>query len=454
MADSRSPARGFAAGGVGGRFASTLSQLPRNERRATLAELVGQRAGERRQLVSKSARSRPPTPTPPPIEVGASSHAADDGDAQTEPQSTRAVALSGRGGRQPTGRKQLAVLMTAVIGLIVVLGMRPMIERARSDDSSGLLGLVRRAQLAVDTRRASVEALVFGDDAEPGADAVETAPDDVVDVRREGHVSVPGGILVFPSTFQPTTEGTYDLIVHFHGNTAVVKESAEVAKLDAVVAIINLGIGSAPYEEYYNVTGAYEALLEDVNQGVKSRGVKNASLGRVALCAWSAGYGALSSVLSNRKGRERLDAILVFDGIHAGWESDGSLKRLQMRPFARVAERAARGEIYFGLTHSQIDPIAYGSSTASADYLVAHVGAERIKLDRGLDAPVYLDLESMKGAVSKRREKKMEPTAEAKRGTLHIIGYRGETKEHHMAHLFQMGATLLPELALRWSVGR
>ncbi len=31
-----------------------------------------------------------------------------------------------------------------------------------------------------------------------------------------------------------------------------------------------------------------------------------------------------------------------------------------------------------------------------------------------------------------------------------VRGYRGETPEHHMAHLLQMGATVLPELASRW----
>lgn len=362
------------------------------------------------------------------------------------------MALSVRGAAPVRARWQLAALIAVIVGVIGLLGARPMLER--DGRTEALSSLAQRAQLALRERRAAVEALVFGS-AEPlGAEPAEEEGETAVEVRREGHVSVPGGILVFPSTFQPTTDGSYDLIVHFHGNTAVVRESVEVAKLNAVVAIINLGIGSAPYEEYYNVSGAYEELLSAVDNGVKSRGVKNATLGRVALSAWSAGYGSLSSVLSNRRGRERLDAVLMMDGIHAGWESDGSLKRLQMRPFAKVAERAARGDIYFGLTHSQIDPIAYGSSTASADYLIAHVGAERIKLDRNLDAPVYLDLESMKGAVSKRREKKMEPTSEARVGTLHVIGYRGETKEHHMAHLFQAGATLLPELALRWSVGR
>ena len=89
-------------------------------------------------------------------------------------------------------------------------------------------------------------------------------------------------------------------------------------------------------------------------------------------------------------------------------------------------------------------------TTATADYLLNAVGGSWTKRDAQEDAPQYLRLESMKGAVAPRLEKTMEPTREARVGSFHLLGYRGDTKEHHMAHLFQMGATLLPELVARW----
>ena len=51
---------------------------------------------------------------------------------------------------------------------------------------------------------------------------------------------------------------------------------------------------------------------------------------------------------------------------------------------------------------------------------------------------------------AKKLEKRMEPVSEATVGSFHVRGYRGNTPEHHMAHLFQMGATVLPELVQRW----
>lgn len=269
-------------------------------------------------------------------------------------------------------------------------------------------------------------------------------------INREGHVSVPGGILVLPTTFVPDADGAYDLLVHFHGNTAVVKESAEVARLNAPVAIVNLGIGSLPYEELYAVPGTYEELLASVQRGLESRGVVNAHLRRVALSGWSAGYGAISTILQVRKKTDELDAVLILDGIHCGWEN-GALNARQMHPWVELAKRAANDELYFGITHSSIDPRAYASTTATSSYLLEAVGAARETRDPVRDAPRYLELVSMNGAIAKKLEKTMDPISEAHKGSFHVTGFTGETPEHHMAHLFQMGATLLPELVARWS---
>jgi hypothetical protein len=44
----------------------------------------------------------------------------------------------------------------------------------------------------------------------------------------------------------------------------------------------------------------------------------------------------------------------------------------------------------------------------------------------------------------------MRVRSEARLGGLHVRGYGGETPEHHMSHLLQMAATVLPELSERW----
>ncbi len=397
------------------------TELPRNTRRARLGARVGQRAAEKRPAPDVE------TPTPAPT-------AADVVAAAPPPRSERR-----RPAPEPRSRAPWAAFL--VLGVLSFFGVQRGLEGADIvlPSTEDFMALVKS------TTNASGANLFDGLAREsPKAERRDRVP-----LRREGHVSVPGGILVLPETFQPGTDGAYDLLVHFHGNTSVVRESAVAANLDAAVAIINLGIGSAPYEEFYAVPGTYEELLESVRVGLERRGLANGRLRRVALSGWSAGYGAISTIVHVRRKEDTLDAVLVFDGIHCGWEN-GELNHRQMKPFATMAEQASERHIFFGITHSEIDPKAYASTTATADYLVSHVGAGRSPLDPARDAPAYLELESMKGAVSKKLEKHMEPTTEAKKGLFVVRGYRGDTKEHHMAHLFQMGATLLPELVARW----
>jgi hypothetical protein len=270
-------------------------------------------------------------------------------------------------------------------------------------------------------------------------------------IRRDGHGSIKGGVVFVPETFS-TTDGAFDLLLHFHGNTKVVKESAEVAGLNAIVAVVNLGVGSAPYEEAYAVPGTYEALLEQIQRVVGQRGVSNPHVRRVALGSWSAGYGAISTVLNVRRGTDPLDAVLVLDGIHCGWleENPNELNPLQLGPFVRAAKLASEGQILFTITHSEIEPPTYASAAQTAGYLLGAVGWKAPATQVAPVQPPHVVLRSAEGAVSKKLEKHMEPFSDARVGGLHVRGYRGNTPEHHMAHLLQMAATVVPELAERW----
>jgi hypothetical protein len=273
-------------------------------------------------------------------------------------------------------------------------------------------------------------------------------------IRHEGYASIRGGVLFTPDTFKPTGS-SYDLVVHFHGNTQLVRESAEVAGLNAAVAVINLGIGSGPYEDAYAQPGMYEALLADIERALAQRGLPSPRLRRVALSSWSAGYGAVSKILELHRSIDTLDAILVTDGIHCGFLPEGpdGLNHLQLAAFARSAQLAAAGEILFTITHSEIDPITYASSTATANYLLDVATERSVERVPSREAPPHLQLRAAEGAVSKKLEKHMVPTTEAAVGSFHIRGFRGNTPEHHMAHLLQSAATVFPELAERWRTG-
>ncbi|XXX77948.1 hypothetical protein WMF30_04140 [Sorangium sp. So ce134] len=274
------------------------------------------------------------------------------------------------------------------------------------------------------------------------------------EIRHDGYAPIRGGVLFTPESFQPTGS-SYDLLIHFHGNTQLVRESAEVAGLNAAVAVINLGIGSGAYEDLYAQWGAYESLLADIDRALAQRGLPTPRLRRIALSSWSAGYGAIAKILELRRGIEAVDAILVTDGIHCGFapEQPSGLNTLQLASFARAAQLAAAGQVLFTITHSEIDPITYASSSATANYLLGAAAGHPVERAPALDAPPHLRLRAAEGAVSRKLEKQMIPTTEASVGELRVRGFRGNTPEHHMAHLLQMASTVLPELVERWREG-
>ncbi len=267
-------------------------------------------------------------------------------------------------------------------------------------------------------------------------------------VSREGYGHIPGGVVFVPSTFS-SEDGLYDLYLHFHGNTKVVLESAEVAGLNAIVAVVNLGVNSAPYLDGYEEPGSYERTLGAVGRVLGEKGLDQAKLRRVAIGSWSGGYGAVSRILEHDTGTETLDAVFVLDGIHCGFLDDEkkALNVMIIAPFVTAARRAAEGDFLFSITHSEIDPGAYAGTWRTADHLLDVVHGTR---GAPSPAPEHLSLRAAEGAVAKRLEKHMEPLSEATVGSFHVRGYRGNTPEHHMAHLLQMGATVMPELVERW----
>lgn len=269
-------------------------------------------------------------------------------------------------------------------------------------------------------------------------------------LRRDGYIPIPGGVLYTPEGFS-SSDGSYDLLLHFHGNVKVVVESAKTAKLNAVVAVVNLGVGSARYQERFAAHGSWEDFLDQIQRAVAARGLRSPRLRRLALSSWSAGYGAISTILLTRRGDDPLDAIMVLDGIHCGFvpDTDRELNELQLKPFVDAAHAAASGSMLFSITYTQIDPRTYASSRDTALHLL-NVAKTHGQVDRAFsEPPQYLYLQAMHGIIS--HHTKLEPFEEARVGQLHVRGFTGDTADDHMAHLFQMGATVLPELVQRWS---
>jgi hypothetical protein len=219
-------------------------------------------------------------------------------------------------------------------------------------------------------------------------------------------------------------QGQYDLILHFHGSHPYVRELVEKAAIPAVVGVFNAGNGAEKYAQAYHAGGTLNSLLRQISMASAAHCGAAAKPRRVALSAWSAGYGAVEKLLSRQEDRERVDAVLLADGLHAAFMDP--FKRTfapnALQPFREFGLLAKQKQKLFAITHSSIMTDGYGSTTECSKLLL-----------EALDVPS--DNQLISGAE----------------GDFSIEGSPGADKSAHVAQFRQMDATLLSKLRARWS---
>lgn len=241
-------------------------------------------------------------------------------------------------------------------------------------------------------------------------------------------ISIPGGCA--------SVDGAYDLTLHFHGVPAKVEAAFKHAGVPGVLVVTNLGIGSGPYEKAFAMKGALETLVENVDEVVGDHCPRaDHHVGRIALSAWSAGYGAVYRVLAHPHEADRVDAVLLSDGMHVGFSGKGyrQVNPLPMEPYERFADEAIDGMKLMAVTHSSIVTPKYADTTETGNYIL-----------RTHDVP--LQTEHKPGPI-----KGMVEISYGQKGGLSIAGYAGANKEAHCHQLEAIGTTLFPLLARRWA---
>jgi len=271
---------------------------------------------------------------------------------------------------------------------------------------------------------------------------------------RSWRAPLAGGLLTFPPSFH-SQDGRYDLIIHLNGNTDLVEESYGYAGVNAVVMILNLGVGSGVYEDRFADPAAFTLILDRVRSTLAERGLKNGRLGRVAVSGWSSGYGGVIKLLQHEAVFDRVDAVMLLDAIHCGYTTidDGTarghiqLKNDQIEPIRRFARRAVAGTAMLSITHSEIETYGYLDAHKTTDLMLEAVGLVRSPTVKEQPMP---DLRSMVGVMPKAMMVPLRPLTEVHKGGLHVRGYDGNGPITHMLHLVQMSTTALPDLVAYW----
>ena len=240
------------------------------------------------------------------------------------------------------------------------------------------------------------------------------------------------GQILMPRKGGLTAKDEFDLIIHFHGSKAARKELVKKAR-GVFVAGIDLGAGSAAYQNAFAQPEAFVQLLDSIEKAViEHTGNPRAHIRHLALTGWSAGYGAIRAIL-RQKASAWVDGVALIDGLHADYDTtDASgLQAGQLGPFLRFAKRAARKKGFMFISHSRIVPPGYASTTETTHYIVDRIGGR-------ITASVAQD-----SAYLSRYE-------QAQTGNFLMRGYLGEEKADHCAELGVM-TDVVATLEKRWN---
>lgn len=216
-----------------------------------------------------------------------------------------------------------------------------------------------------------------------------------------------------------------DVLVHFHGAASVVAYAAGQYKKPLIAVAVNLGSGSSAYAQPFNndstLTNLKQAVLDTV-AGYLGRPLRE---GRLILSGFSAGYGAVRSILRQPAYWKSVHAVLLLDGLHASYIPErqvlaegGRIDSISLEPFvnlALAASNASSGKSFL-FTHSEIFPGTFASTTETAGYLLNRLGVK------------------MK-PVLKWGPLGMQQISEASAGNLWILGFAGNTAPDHIDHL-------------------
>jgi hypothetical protein len=209
------------------------------------------------------------------------------------------------------------------------------------------------------------------------------------------------------------------LVIHFHGGAFIPEYAVSQLGNDHVVAVVSL-TPSVVYDSIFTVPAVYDSLLAAIRRETSAALNHAATFADVTLVGFSAGHGAIRAILRDSAHFESVSAVLLLDGMHTSYvpantvmSKGGTLDENNLVTFVRFARAAMRGEKRFLITHSEIFPGTFASTTETADYLLAALGLKRTP-------------------VLHWGPRGMQQLSEAKQGRFEILGFAGNAAPDHV----------------------
>lgn len=227
-----------------------------------------------------------------------------------------------------------------------------------------------------------------------------------------------------------------DVVIHFLGAAWLPEQAVAALPRPTVAAVINIGAGSGIYDRAFSDPAAFDTLLATIARETSALTGRTTRIARVTLVGFSAGHGAVRAILRDPAHFARVDAVLLLDGMHTSYIPDrtplasgGTIDSTNLVAFEAFARAAMRGEKRFLVTHSEIFPGTFASTTETADWLLASLGLHRTP-------------------VLRWGPRGMQQLSEVDSGKFELMGFAGNSAPDHIDQLHSM-----PELLTRlWAM--
>ncbi len=207
------------------------------------------------------------------------------------------------------------------------------------------------------------------------------------------------------------------LLVFFHGGSWLPEVAAAGHGMAAIT--VQIGAGSGVYARAFAEPAR---LLKIVQEAESKAGI---TFDAITLGGWSAGCAAIREIIKSPEAYARASRFLCIDGIHTGYAGgkpgpqESQLETPNVEAYLPLLRDAVAGKKRVVITHSEIFPGTFASTTETADWLLAQLGLKRRPVVRW-------------GPMGTQQ------LSEVRQGQFLLVGYAGNSAPDHVDQLHSL----------------
>jgi hypothetical protein len=192
--------------------------------------------------------------------------------------------------------------------------------------------------------------------------------------KYTGKITIPGvksGVTVkVPDN--PIIDGKYNVYFQIRHGRNPTKSGVNTIIVEAEAG----GMGSSENTAAFGNANWVKQQLGTIHSVLTKHFGDDISLGKLGFGSFSGGYDALGNILRDKELSNKIDSVVVLDGIHYGQR--GKPNPVGMQPWVEYAEKAKNDPSKkFVFVYTAVDPGKYASTSDSANYIMNQLNVNK-----------------------------------------------------------------------------